>query len=84
MAMEHKSVRNRSEIGPFFDSSPASSQKETETLPKLYQNFTKTLPKLYRILPNFNFSPRMTQLSRSADGTTAHWASAPYHPDNAR
>jgi hypothetical protein len=36
-----KSVQNRSKIGPVFDSSPVSGQKETETLPKLYQNFTE-------------------------------------------
>jgi hypothetical protein len=39
-----KSVQNRSEIGPVFHSSASTGQKETETLPKLYQNFTKTLP----------------------------------------
>jgi hypothetical protein len=36
-----KSVQNRSKIGPLFDSSTASGQKETQTLPKLYQNFTE-------------------------------------------
>jgi hypothetical protein len=36
-----KSVQNRSKIGPVFHSSASTGQRETETLPKLYQNFTE-------------------------------------------
>jgi hypothetical protein len=32
--------------------------------------FTKTLLKLYRVLPSFHFSPPMTRMSSSRDGTT--------------